>query len=503
MTQHYSSPTASPSGTGTKENPIDFLTLLRSSVPKPGDEILLLDGKYKAGECHLAGVIIRPDSPARLPVQIDFYDATINNDKQFVLLGNNTQVHRIEFLNSMPGKRQTTGQGSWVAETDRLEPRVTAQNTVFAGCVFHDFNNGIAHQHQAVGGLLDSCLSYNNGWIGGDRPHGHGYYLQNTGVLEKILFNSIAYNNFDDGIDVYGSSASFIKRISLIKNSANANGKRNLVYVGETLIKDAVIAGNVLFQPPTAGVNGEDTLALSSIAEYAPTHDSLLLEDNFLCNGAIRGVEAFLTATVRRNTICGGRDGRYIDWIMQSGNLFQDNIYVGPQAGQRFMYNNSNKTWEEWKLLTQDNSTFVPTAEERYWITASRTLENYLHITIWNPQKKNTISVVWNKPAGTKFSLYSQYDPKTPVLSGQYNGVSLQVPIGAKPVPNLLGPTTPTNVYPKDSRFETFILEHDVVVPPVDPIDPPPPLLETYRQVFVDKDNQFYSLEPDGTLKRF
>jgi hypothetical protein len=89
------------------------------------------------------------------------------------------------------------------------------------------------------------------------------------------------------------------------------------------------------------------------------------------------------------------------------------------------------------------------------------------------------------------------YDLDAPVLSGEGN--SAKIPMGAK------SPQLPINalnpVAKNDLRFESFILElspSGTLPPPIDP----PPLGETYEPMYVDQDGKFYSLQPDGKMRR-
>jgi hypothetical protein len=503
MTTHYTHPSGSVAGNGQESNPVDLQTALSSAQILPNDELILLPGIYlpkvpQKMTSTLSSVVMRPQSLLlKDRAKIDFFNPTGNLHSNLTIVGSKSIWRNIEFYCSVNKPRITTGTGSWVAETDRLEIKNNGEENQFHGCIFRDFNNGLTSQHLAKGGLISGCYFYNNGWIGGDRPHGHGCYLQNDGTKKKTFRNNLVWNNYDDGIDVYGSAAP-IHNIALLENTGIGNGKRNLVYTGETVIKDGLIEDNWLFQPPTSGVNGEDTLALSSPPQWTPVNESIALRRNMIL-GAIRFSQGFKATIVEDNKILGGRDARFIDLITVPGTtIIKSNQYFATSSSPaaRFMIGSSVKTLSEWQSAGYDivatiNTTFPETY--RYLPTE---ITDRLHLSIFNPQKKTEFQIDFaNK---WKYTIYSMYDLDAPVLSGEGN--SAKIPMGAK------SPQLPINalnpVAKNDLRFESFILELSPsgTLPP--PIDPPPPLGETYEPMYVDQDGKFYSLQPDGKMRR-
>ena len=65
---------------------------------------------------------------------------------------------------------------------------------------------------------ISDNTSYNTGWHAPDRGHGHGYYTQNDGVAQAILFNNIAFGGAGQCIQYYGGSTSSVKNYDTEQN---------------------------------------------------------------------------------------------------------------------------------------------------------------------------------------------------------------------------------------------------------------------------------------------
>lgn len=99
------------------------------------------------------------------------------------------------------------------------------------------------------------CLIYHNGWQGPDGAHGHGICSQNeTG--SKLFRDNIIFNQFDKGIQIFGSDAAELKNFHLEGNTIFNNGilasNRELsanitIYGGATGPQGIVVLDNLCY----------------------------------------------------------------------------------------------------------------------------------------------------------------------------------------------------------------------------------------------------------------
>ncbi|MEZ4272606.1 MAG: hypothetical protein R3C68_14605 [Myxococcota bacterium] len=80
--------------------------------------------------------------------------------------------------------------------------------------------------HRGSGGEIYGTLIYNNGWVAPDRAHGHAIYAQNQdgGVFQKRMVDNIAFNQFMDNIDLWGSSNAPLNNFLLEGNALFNSG---------------------------------------------------------------------------------------------------------------------------------------------------------------------------------------------------------------------------------------------------------------------------------------
>ena len=79
-------------------------------------------------------------------------------------------------------------------------------NNKFINMIVHDTLQGFSAYNASPNSEFTGNLSYYNGYAGSDRNYGHGMYMQNaTGT--KLLFDNIVGDNFDEGMQIYGSGS--------------------------------------------------------------------------------------------------------------------------------------------------------------------------------------------------------------------------------------------------------------------------------------------------------
>jgi hypothetical protein len=108
---------------------------------------------------------------------------------------------------------------------------------------------GISMWKEAIGAEAYGNVIYFNGFQASDRGHGHGFYVQNaTGTMN--IANNIVFDQFDNGLQFYGSGAASEKNLVVQGNISFNNG---------SISTNSAMADDVIFVN-TNGVSGVQLL---------------------------------------------------------------------------------------------------------------------------------------------------------------------------------------------------------------------------------------------------
>jgi len=214
-------------------------------------------------------------------------------------------------------------------------------------CVVHDApGNGIGAWSTAPDSEVTGNIIYNNGWIGPDRLHGHGIYTQNN-TGRKDFNANIVFNPFDNVIQMYGSSASFLN---------NFYWDRNILFHGPI-----VMGGNSAIS--NLNLTNNMTYALTlSIGYGNPNNNGINITGNYLMQGLSLALSK--AVTVVGNTIFnpgGMAVGLRFDATapnVPSDYTFDKNIYFK---------GNSSWPYHQFYVINPAN----PSACGYYWFNSS------------------------------------------------------------------------------------------------------------------------------------
>lgn len=174
------------------EDPIGLVEALTSQYVIPGDTIYLLDGIYTGNfTCSLNGTAENPITIRPYPGSRAIIDGKLTIEGSY--------TNWVEIENTLIGTypRATDVPGS--------DPPIVAGGITILGdhikminCIIYDLVNvAIGWWEAANGGELYGCFTFNNGWIGPDRGHGHGIYTQNLGESDiKTVKHCVLGTNF-------------------------------------------------------------------------------------------------------------------------------------------------------------------------------------------------------------------------------------------------------------------------------------------------------------------
>ena len=111
----------------------------------------------------------------------------------------------------------TSGPPEWAFQYNHEATDVWGAGTKFINCIVHDTAGGISVWN-AAGTELVGNIVYNIGGYGSDRGHGHSFYLQNQAPSILTVTDNIGFNNFDMGMQAYGSSDAWVQNFRLTGN---------------------------------------------------------------------------------------------------------------------------------------------------------------------------------------------------------------------------------------------------------------------------------------------
>lgn len=230
----------------TTRPPLDLTSLLTSPQVKPGDTIMLRGGTYRLPDrsdnnlgflIKLKGEKARPITIQAAPGQRAIIDGGLT-DKDGLCA--HVRIRDLEILVSENLERAgtSTQKTSWPTDLKRPAGGVnlfTADDVKVINNVIHHNSVGVSMWGPVSGNSeVYGNLIYENGWIGPDRHHGHGIYMQNSSVDWKYVVENVIFNNFDLNVQIYGSPRATIAQIAVA---------RNVVYSGDNTEDGRLLIG--------------------------------------------------------------------------------------------------------------------------------------------------------------------------------------------------------------------------------------------------------------------
>jgi len=260
----YAAPGGSASGTGVIASPWDLQTALNQTVARPGDTIWLrgcvYHGTYTA---YLNGTAAAPIVVRQYPGERATIDGGNSGWTSILMVsGSYTWYWGFEVMSSDPNRVSSQtgsnptdiGRGNIATEqTSR-----TGAGLKFINLIVHDIQDAGLWK-EAVGSEFYGSLIYYDGWNAPDRGHGHGLYLQNlTGTM--AIRDNIIFENFQNGIQCYGSESAYLNNFDIEGNTIFNNGSivsspaNNIIIGGGVVAQSPVVKDNNLYY--TAWGNG-------------------------------------------------------------------------------------------------------------------------------------------------------------------------------------------------------------------------------------------------------
>jgi hypothetical protein len=456
--EYYVAPNATADGSGTRGSPWTLATALAHPPGvRPGDTIWLRGGTYHGGfKSTLAGTAELPIVVRTFPgerVTIDTAGgagAAQNGDPYFRVHGCHTWYVGFRIMCSDPGSRISIQTGSTPA-VRRGGIHTKGDNNSFINLVVHDLDAGPGMWGEGAGGLLYGCVIYNNGWLGPDRGHGHGVYVQNEHGI-KVIAENIIFNQFGSGIHAFGSQKAHLRGLrfvgNVIFNSGGAQGgsqpaEREILVGGATPASDIRLTENFTYQN-----RRESTIDLGFLWGKA-NEDIKLVGNHFVSNVTFRQPWARIVAT--GNTFISGQ-GRLFSVALPENHdpadfTWDGNRYV-TEIGKPFAANGRAMTWSQWRQETGFDAQSEQVTDRPGGTFVAVRRNNFQpgrgHVVVFNWDRKPTVSVDLSDivKKGAQYEMHHVLDLfGQPVSEGVFDGKLVEVAIEEREAPRPVGYT--------------------------------------------------------------
>ena len=488
----YVSTTGSPSGNGTTSSPWDINTALAQPASvKPGDTIWIMGGTYGDGTVNtiihstLVGTPTSPIIVRAYPGQ----RATINNWLQVGCCdqannpanGSYTWFWGLEFASYNTNRTSgTSGPPEWAAMYNHDGADSWGDGTKFINCIFHDTAGGIS-VWETNNSELNGNIIYNVGGYGTDRGHGHDLYLQNAAPSLLTITDNIGFNNFDEGVQAYGSSTAYVQ---------------NMVFTGNVVFNSGLLYGNLVDNFTIGGGSsngGADQITMTNNYTYdtpgrnlgqnelcylwTPYCGTATITNNYFIGGyQAVDLERWNNLTFQNNTMMVA-SGSQQSWMLYAPGqnpasyAYNNNTYYGP--GLFWWFANCTGAWpcsysvistSQWQGYGLDkSSTFNSGAPTAMWtfVRPNQYEPGRANIVIYNWPLSSSVSVDLSKSGISVGDKYQIRDAENwyngPVVSGTYTGSPVSIPMTGLPVVQPVGsvPYPPSHTAP---QFGVFVL---------------------------------------------
>ena len=485
----YVAPDGRPDGNGTIDRPWDLQTALNQPTKvKPGSVILLRGGTY-VGKfvSQLNGTATQRITVRQYQGERATIDAGMELLSDFEIHGSYTTYWGFEVMASNPNRTRNIPDGNGYRGEG---VNVYGANIKLVNLVIHDTEDGIGLWEQATDAEVYGCIIYNNGFLSTLRGNGHGIYIQNhTG--QKQIRDVVSFNNFSTGMKAYGQSGYaqnvWFEGVASFNNGSlearGASTREPNLFVGTTTnpADQITITNCYLYQPPDTGAGGMRLGYVASPNGHAEVTNCYLADAGEGLNidqwnsGLVTGNTIFATGSGQTGSNATLAGVHTPNNAPPAGYTWNNNTYYDTTPAQDnvtypFSYNNALNTlgggrlaWSDWRAATGFDSM------SSYHVGLPTGARVFVRPNAWEPGRAHVIVYNWDHTAtvgvdvsgvlqvGQSFEVRNVQNYYGPVvLSGVYNGGSLQLPMTGLTVATAYGNDfTPPSTAPE---FNVFVV---------------------------------------------
>jgi hypothetical protein len=294
---------------------------------------------------------------------------------------------------------------------------------------------------------------YRNGWIGPDRGHGHGLYIQNRADT-KFVNDVVSFENYATGMKAYAESGEvdgveFDGVISFDNGAPAADGghaRMPNIFVGSATVPasrasivNSYLYHSALAQPDlggnlalgfTARGNGEAIVRSTHVvgghrALFVREWTKLVVDSStFVVTGAGEGERARLVSL---------EQSRRTDSLPQ---VWDGNRYISAQD-QEFIVDGRRVDFERWRQLTgfDRSSSFAATlpAATEVFVRPNRHEAGRAHVVVFNWRREAAVSVDISGLGLNSGDAFEIRDVKNlfgpPLVSAHFEDTTVRVPL--------------------------------------------------------------------------
>ena len=473
-------PDGSRSNAGTADSPWDLATALAHPADVgPGDRIWIRGGTYRGSySSRLTGAAGAPITVRGYPGERVTLDGINSSAATLTINGSWTWYRDFEITDTDP-VRQTPTAGSHPADLERGDGiALYGPHTKLINLVIHDAGDGIGLWSPGVDAEVYGCLVYNNGWLGPDRSHGHGLYIQNEAGTKRIA-EVISFNNFSTGMKAYAESSGVtnvqFQGVIAFNNGATAAGsavtREPNLFVGTTrhAASRIEITDSVLYYPPET-----ETGANLDLGYTADENQHIVVRGNHVVGGnrSIRMLR-WRDATISNNMFYAATVGTFIQRLVTleipdvdaPGYAWDGNTYFQGGASPPFIYQRRTMTYAGWRQSSgfdgQSSYTAGRPTGVKVLVRPNAYQGGRANVVVLNWAGSPDVTVDLSTSglrAGQEFEIRDAQDFfGAPVAAGTYSGAPLTIAIRARGTVAAVG-NVPAAVPHTAPQFAVFVV---------------------------------------------
>lgn len=442
-----------PSGNGSPEKPWDLKTALgHPRQIRPGDTIWIEEGTYRGSfTSTLSGSENAPITVRAVPgqkVKIICEPGTRSKrNGMFEIRGDHSIFWGLEIAGESR-VRTTDFKGN--SPPDIIDSGIDsrAAHVKLINLLIHDTSLGINFWADGEGGEINGCIIFNNGWRAPHKGCGHGIYTQNEKGT-KLLIDNVIFNQFGYGIHAYGSKNARLKGFHIEGNASFNNGSLfktgdrapNLHVGGGSSAAQIVVVSNYTYH--------SSLRQMTARFGYAAMNDDLTCRGNYFVG--FSQFERWSRLEVRDNSFIGlksvlrleapeDRPGALDDYVWNWNNYIGGE---GSRPGLSIVQSDTETdipSWADWQRKSgfDVQSKYSPGRPSGLFLAVR---PNYYekgraNIIVYNWDRNRLVDADVSNvlTPGRRFRLYNAQNMLgDPVLTGEYKGKPLSIPMEATP----------------------------------------------------------------------
>ncbi|MEO8429916.1 MAG: hypothetical protein ABI592_00295 [Acidobacteriota bacterium] len=353
----FASPEGSPSGDGSIGKPWDLQTALdQPSSVVPGSTIWLRGGTYLRRDdrlirSHFANFLSRLAGRPGAPIMVRPYrnervvlsGGNRNRGSVLAIAGPHAWYWDLEVTTSDPLRRAAGGTSNPEEVGTGAGIASNAPFVKLIHCVVHDNAVGISLGSGGGGTEAYGVLAYYNGWLAPDRPHGHGFYVQNEPGAPQTIRDSIVFRNFEYGAQSYGERAKLDDVVLEGSTLFNGGGFDASGFQGGYLVGGGrgaarpVVRNNDFYFPDETGQSlnvGYETYGVGADGR-PPVAEDPAVTGNYFAGGHLYFHRGNVRPTYAKNTFfVGSINDQPLDESNAFRRAYPDNVFRPFSAGR-------------------------------------------------------------------------------------------------------------------------------------------------------------------------